>query len=702
MADLRQQLLAAFDLERREHIEALRTTLSRAREGDAIDIREVFRRAHTLKGAARAVNLPAVEAAAHSLEALFSAALKSGALASGDIEPALKLVREIEAAADNTQAPPPATTTEASVELEPAPTEFLRVDAAQMKRVSAAMHELSSDLFGVDAAAAGLDRLQLEAQSLVQDLERAVRDITNQAPAAAPALSALRQRSSALTRALNDAQRAQKEMRWTLSQAAGRAQDEIARVTLAPVSTVFAGLSEMIQDLARAANRDVEMKIDGLDVMADRHLLQTLRDPVIHLLRNALAHGIEPADERKRLGKPVTAEVGLEVTTVAGRMLLRVYDDGRGPDLGQIERAAVERGQLTRRRPHDPPPSEDFLLSLVFEPDFSTAAEVDRLAGRGMGLSVVAEAARSAGGSAIMRRRRPYGAEIIISTPLSTARQSMLLVQDGGGLYALPTYALERVLQLRASDLEKLDDRMVVRITADGNQIVAPIVPLHRVTGVSAAAAPSRVENGVLNIAVLRQGEVRLGLEIEAVVDVRALTAAQIVGPLPDLIAGAVQLERDEVAVVISPDVIFQRLARNELNFAAGTQTPVAAPIATRTILVVDDSVTTRTLEKTILEGQGYRVLLTVDGLDALELLRSAATPVDLIVADVEMPRMDGFQLLQAIKADRQFAAIPIIMMTSRADAEDVRRGLDLGADAYLVKQSFDQRELLETVRQLL
>jgi two-component system chemotaxis sensor kinase CheA len=164
-----------------------------------------------------------------------------------------------------------------------------------------------------------------------------------------------------------------------------------------------------------------------------------------------------------------------------------------------------------------------------------------------------------------------------------------------------------------------------------------------------------------------------------------------------------VQLEHEQVAVVINPEALLRRYARNELGLrSAAVRAPVQAKAARRTILIVDDSVTTRTLEKSILETHGFDVMLAVDGIDALNRLRSSTVTVDLIVADIEMPRMDGFGLLAALKGDSQLARIPIIMMTSRAAPDDVRRGMELGADAYLVKQTFDQRELLSTIGQLL
>lgn len=690
--DLRQRLLAAFEIERSEHVDAMRAALTRARAGETIDIREIFRRAHTLKGASRAVNLPAIESAAHELEALFAAANQDGALGADAIGKALTLINQIEA-------PAPAPSAPGAPPLASPATEVLRVDAGQLKRTLAAMHEHSGELLEADTLSDQLSGLRSELRALADELQKAQRAIAGGRRADAP-LAAAARRQAALARQADEAERAHQQTRWTLTQTAGRLHDEIARLAMAPAHTIFAGLEPMLHDLAREAGLEIEARIEGLEVEADRALLQALRDPIMHLLRNAIAHGLEPAAERLREGKPARGVVGLSLEARDGQLLLKVFDDGRGPDLARIERTATQRGMLSGRNAFGPSAPEDVLLGLVFAPAFSTAQAVDRLSGRGMGLSVVAEAARAAGGGVVMRRGKPWGTEVALWAPLSAARQPMVFIEDQG-LFAIPTRALERIIHAWPADLDRIDGRAVLMLGTEGNKTPVPILPFQRLTGAAAARDPDR-EDDRLTIAILHQDGLRLGLVVERVLDARAVTTAQLDGETPELVSGATQLERGEIAVILNPEVIFQRHARGEYQtHTEQAASPQQAP-KSKTILVVDDSITTRTLEKTILEGQGYRVIVSVDGLDALSTLRAATQPIDLIIADIEMPRMDGFQLLQALKADAQLSAIPIIMMTSRADPEDIRRGLDLGADAYLVKQRFDQRELLTTVGQLL
>lgn len=697
MASLRDQLLAAFAVEYRDHVEAIRAILARASAGEAADLRDAFRRAHSLKGAARAVDMPAVEAAAHAMESGFAGLMEEGHVTSAeagriasDLDAIQRMVEaHYQEGARPAEAPgdPPAATT----------TEFVRINAQQLQVLSVSMHELTAGLDMMDPGAERLANLAARAEGLARLLERA----STHGDAGGRDVDGLAQEARMVARGLATATRQQRDaVRHSLA-AAGRVRSDIELLALVPAGNVFAGLEEMVRNIAAELGRLVKVTVDGLDVQADRGLLQALRDPVIHLLRNAVAHGIEPPAERRAAGKPETGEIALTIRSRAGRLELAVTDDGRGPDLRRIEEAAVRQGLLGARNTGQAAPSADRLLALVFEPGFSTAETVDKVSGRGMGLSVVAEAARRAGGGAMMSRRLPWGAEILVSTPLSASRQPVLVAEVGEQVYGLPSRAIERVVHARSSALQVVDGRQVLMLDSEGNKVGVPVVSLRRMIGGTGGAGE---ESETVSIAVLRQGEQRLGVRVDALSDVRTLTVSQLAhDDVDELVQGAVQLDQRQVGVVINPEALMRRYFRDEASLGAPVEAVRAGSQARRrTVLVVDDSVTTRTLEKSILEANGYSVLLAVDGVDALDRLRASAVEIDLVVADVEMPRMDGFQLLAAMKNDRKLSSLPIIMMTSRASPDDVRRGMDLGADAYLVKQTFDQRELLDAIGQLL
>lgn len=775
--DIRQELLAAFDAEQREHVAAIRDALASVAGGGTADMKEVFRRAHSLKGAARAVDAAGVEAIANALESLFQEVLDEArrldaplsdavvfaldtieaeaAAATGDgsggkargpegalaalalagaggraaatsagtavsagqadrrpdgpatpVRAAAAPVRietpgagapdapPIETAASGTDGdgPQPAAGT-------PAGLEYLRVSSRAVDALDAAMGELVADLAGrerLDDALRSVERELAALSGLVATVAKG--------PGAGQRLGEVEARLQAQRRRLQGLVRDATRQSFTLERAAGRAAEAARRVALVPVETVLGRFGRMMRDLGRETGVDLVYETEGLDLSVERRILQALKDPVLHALRNAVGHGGEPPEVRRRAGRPPAFTVRLSVEARHGHLVVTIRDDGPGPNLPAIERVARQAGLIPPGLRSDRI-AEERLLRLVFEPGFSTAGRVDRLSGRGMGLSVVAEAVRGARGRVDLRRLDPHGTELVLEVPLNATVQPVVVLEAGGATFALPSRAVERLLRVPVAALGAEEGRPAIWAGPPGRERKVPVVALPALTGVG----PSRAiptEAGYVRIAVVARGRRRLGLAVEALDEARPMTVESVAGFVTDnpLVAGCVLVDGRLPAAVLDPDGLVDRW----LTAEAGDGGPVATverqatgPAERPTILVVDDSITTRTLEKSILEAQGYRVLLSVDGLDALDLLRSGQAVVDLVVADIEMPRMDGFTLLQAIRNDARLGALPVILMTSRAAPEDVRRGLDLGANAYVTKQKFDQRELLATIGEL-
>jgi len=748
VTDIRKQLLAAFEVEHREHLHAIRKALDDADRGAPLEMTDVFRRAHSLKGAARAVDLPAVEEVAHQLEALFSRVLDGGQTLDQDtiaaVRTSLDTIEDLVAEelhppgvapAERPSRPPAATSLEAAAASEP-PAEkgsatversepateagtYLRVAAGQIEELASSMHQLLAEIQADDAMTDTLHQIELDVRNLRRSwdtLQRQIVSGTSGLPgtlgaqarpprAISPRLRDFDQDLKSLFRKLSALSRSHKLASWATEQAARQVRENIERVSLVSAETVFGTFGPMVREIAREEGRNVHVRTLGLDIQADRQVLQALKDPVMHLLRNAVSHGAESGPERAARGKTERTEIVLELTSRGGRLTISVRDDGRGPDLARIEQVAIERGLLQPRAEDEPAPRMDQLLSLVFSPGFSTADAVDRLSGRGIGLSVVADAARRLHGSVLLRPRYPWGTEALLSVPLTAAHQPLLLVEAEGRMFGLPTHGVERLLRLNARSLESVEGRPTARIDVRGQDVIVPVVALAALTG--SPNAPIPIEVGHAKVVLIRYGTRYCALAVNALHDVRTMLVneVQAIG-LGETVSGTVLLEDEMPALVLSPERLVEHWIRHEGRLAAsGLGLAEGTPSAKEhgaTVLVVDDSITTRTLEKSILEAQGYQVLLSVDGMDALNVLRSGETMVDLVIADVEMPRMDGFGLLQAIKADPRLASTPVILMTSRADPADVRRGLDLGANAYITKQKFDQRELLATIGQLL
>ncbi|KAB1071469.1 hybrid sensor histidine kinase/response regulator [Methylobacterium planeticum] len=785
--DIRQQLLAAFEVEHREHIDAIRAALAGGAEGRPPDWNDIFRRAHSLKGAARAVDLPPVEAVAHRLETLFErivagatrldreatrathlaldrieayvADLKTtaapampgdalaaldGRLAAGPPaepetapaepgppsarpEPRLARPEPEPAQLEASSAQPEQTSSQSEPAVDPA-LALLRVPADAVEALTRATHELTSTLGGEGLVADGLSRLGRNAAELrrraeatrergaLATLARVLHEQGSEAGTAALAavradLRALEAALAVLGRETLDLARRQTGVASAVEGAAARIRTQAERLALVPAETVFGGFARSLRETAREQDREIEVSVRGLDLPVDRGMLQILKDPVLHALRNALSHGAEAPEARRRAGKPAALTIAFEVAVRGGRLLIAVSDDGRGPNLPAIEATARARGLLAPGDAADP----DTLLGLVFEPGFSTAASVDTLSGRGFGLSVVADAVRALRGSVRLEPRAPWGTALTMSLPLSASRRSVLLVEAGGATFGLPGSGVERLLRLDRAALGRAMGRAVARIEGPGGaELNLPVIPLADLVGLPARDAASETTH--LTALLLREAGERFVLAVDRLVDVRTLLVlpAPPIGADARLFSGTVILPGDVPALVLDPQGVVDRVGETRSaggppgGAAAGASEPRGDAGGTMpgtrrsTILVVDDSITTRTLEKSILEAAGYRVVVCVDGQDALDRLRAAIETVDLVVADVEMPRLDGFGLLKALRAEDAFARLPVILMTSRGDAEDVARGLDLGADAYLTKQKFDQRQLLDTIGQLL
>jgi two-component system chemotaxis sensor kinase CheA len=661
----------------------------------AADLEEALRRAHNLKGAARAVDLLALEALAHRLESLFSR-VSQGSLELD--EPARRLVHQgldaledylaalargqtpadpapareaLERFLGEPEASPPPSLPEEAPRL-PADTVRVRPEALEGLLASA------GQLAGESLRQAGLAR---EVRELEEEFDRLARQFSRQE---GQALRLLGRRVRRLTRG-------HQESAGCLQVLARRLNQQVAEILMVPARSVLEGFPHMVRELARNLGREVDFQMQGADILADRRVLQALKDPLMHLLRNALVHGLESPQERRRAGKSPRGRLVLALEARGGRLEVRVEDDGRGVDLEAVRQRARAQGLLARGQE----PGLQELLGLLFRPGFSTSEALSEVAGRGIGLSVVQECLARLQGEVEVRPGRQGGTCFRLSLPLTVAAQPLLLIGCQGRTYALPARAVERLYRVQTEALPSLEGRPALLHQDE----LLPLWSLAFLLGLEEEPALTPLE-GRLAALVLRGGGRRLALAVDGFLEALEGVVRDLGAARSALAAGGLLLGDGSVCLVLSPAALVE--ACRGLRQAPVLRPPKPSPAAPRTptILVVDDSLTTRTLERTILEAQGYQVLLAVDGVEALHLLRTEQ--VDLAVVDIQMPRMDGFELLAAMKADPRLSSVPVILLTSLDSPQDQERGLNLGAEAYLVKRKFDQRELLDTVRQIL
>jgi two-component system chemotaxis sensor kinase CheA len=485
-----------------------------------------------------------------------------------------------------------------------------------------------------------------------------------------------------------------------LAAVAGAIGEEVMAIRLLPAASVFAPLERLVRDLARQTGKEARLLVSGGDTEVDRRILDELRDPLMHMVRNMIDHGIELPQERHRAGKPVQGTVRLGAAQRGDRVHITVEDDGRGLDLERVRQTAIERNLVSTDRAEQL--DEAGLIDLIFHPGFSTRAKVTEISGRGVGMDVVREHVTRLGGEIRVRTTPGSGTCFTISVPLTLATTRVLLVEDGGQLFAIPSSNIERTGRVRLFDIHHLEGRRALQI--DGRPV--PTVELGEILQHKRSEAADPQPEDWRQFFVLPNGDRSVAVMADRLIDETELVVKGLGAPLTRVrhVSGAAVLGTGAVVVILNPSDLIKS-AHGRLDTAPRTSAhDVPAHHVERPkkrVLVVDDSVMTRTLERTILESAGYLVMVAGDGEQALEMLSAEDVAVDAIISDVEMPRMTGLELTAAVRQEERWRHLPIVLVTSLDSPEHIERGAAAGADAYIVKGRFDQGDLLQAIGRL-
>ncbi|MDP2310392.1 MAG: response regulator [Pseudomonadota bacterium] len=657
-------LRGLFIAELEEHVASMNRELLALERAPAADqaepLQALFRTIHTVKGAARAASVPSIEHASHKLEDLLTG-MRSGRLA------ASPHLFELWFA-----------TTDALADIG----ERL---ASGRSLEDAPLHALMPRL----ALAAGSE----EVAPAVADTEERAPATTSVPPlrVAAEKVDELLARSGELLVAirrldasgLHDAGQSGTSDARAIATAALALDEVIRRLRMIPFREGTAHLDRAARDVGASTSKDIALVIVGGDLEVDRAVLDALRDPLLHLVRNAVDHGLEAPWERVSAGKPARGTVTVTATLCGADVLVTVTDDGRGIDPDMI------RAQL-RRRGLPVPEDERDLVRSIFSPGFSTAAMITDVSGRGVGLDVVRKAAEELRGSIDVTAGQ--GTTFSVRVPLTLSTLRVLEVGVAGNTYVFPASAVRILLRVGAEDIRSV--RGVATIALDGRPV--PLVPLAGLLGLPSSSPLAR---GKVPVVVLSHGS-EVALVVDELVSEREVMVKGL-GPRlrgSKVVSGATLLPSGRVGLILDVPEVVARARRGSGTVGSIVAGQDAAP--KRRVLLCDDSITTRSLEKSILEGAGYTVIVGVDGADAWRLLQENPG-IDVVVSDVEMPRMNGFQLTETIRESPRFRHLPVILVTGLATPADRARGLAVGANAYLVKSDFDQQQLLDTIEQV-
>ena len=455
-------------------------------------------------------------------------------------------------------------------------------------------------------------------------------------------------------------------------------KDAAIGIRTLPLSSIMAPLPRAVRDLASATGKQAELVVTGGETELDRAILEGLPEILIHLFRNAIGHGIEAPDERMRLGKPGGGRLELRAEQRGGLVEIAVADDGRG-----VSEEALAEGRRTGS-----------LADVLASAGFSTAGEVNDISGRGVGLDAVKNKVVSFRGTLEVRSTPGRGTQVVLRLPLALALMEVMLVERGGNVYGLP------LAKRRGGGLA---GRQALAGGAAGHRGARPLDPPRGPVG-----ADGRGPHPARHPRPGRRPHAS-GRRVAAICDALLGNEEVVVKSLGPWLSslsgylGAAILGSGRIALLLDPAVLVAGHTRRRHSVAAPTffaPDALTAEATTPKILVVEDSLTIRELQRGILEAAGYRVQTARDGRDALQQLERDSE-IDLVLTDVEMPEMDGIELTHAIRARVTSSALPVVIVTSLGEEDDRKRGIDAGADAYIVKRNFDQHDLLETVERL-
>jgi len=471
---------------------------------------------------------------------------------------------------------------------------------------------------------------------------------------------------------------------------------DMKQILMLPFSSLLEIFPKLVRDLSRDRGKDVELVIHGAEIEIDRRILEEIKDPLIHLVRNGVDHGIETPAERERKGKSPRGTMTIIISQKDGsKVEVLITDDGAGIDVAKVRSAAQKLG---RGSPEDVGTlSEQEAAGLVFQSGVSTSAIITDLSGRGLGLAIVREKVEKLGGVVSVETHSGVGTTFRMTLPLTLATVRGILVRVGEHLFVFPITHVERAERVKNGEIKTVENRETIPL--DGQAV--SLVRLGDALGLAGTRARTDSSDSV-PVVVLGVAGKRVEFWVDEILDEREVLVKSLGPQLSRVrnIAGATVLGTGNVAPILN----VHDLMKSAVKAAAAPSRVAAATEDVQTkrksILVAEDSITARTLVKNILETAGYQVKTAVDGLDALTALRTEA--FDLVVSDVDMPRMSGFDLAAKIRSDKKLSELPVVLVTALESREDRERGIDVGANAYIVKSSFDQSNLLEVIRRLI
>jgi two-component system chemotaxis sensor kinase CheA len=765
----RKRLLATFQEEAAEHIRVLSSGLielekSSAAESHPQTLEAIFREAHSLKGAARAVNVAAVETICQSLENVFSSWQRKETAPSQALFDILhratdsleKILLSLDTADDSTQAgrrqfdtapliaslerarqgssrktrpeQEPAVPDKAiqssdagglPVETRSTPADTVRLPAARLGSLLVEAEELLSAKLAARQRVAEAEQLQAalvpwkkarsSQRSLLRSLSASPETTGHRAGhengkgyAQIQKLLAFQDQDDhffqSLENQLESLTKTEHRDHRSLERMVDQLLDDAKKLVMLPAASLLATFPKLARDLARDRGKLVVLEVLGADLEVDRRILEEMKEPLLHLVRNSVDHGVEAPADRLRANKPEQGVLRIVLHRMdSDKVEFVVSDDGRGIQVASVQTAALKLGIVSPEEAQ-PPEERDQqkALDLIFRSGVSTSPIITDISGRGLGLAIVREKVEKLGGAVSIENFPGLGTKFRMIVPLTRSALRGVVVRVDEQLFVFPSVQVERVMRFEEEDIKTVENRDTLVVEGRATALVrlsdALGLPVRKAAGGNATGRQA---------VVLASADQHIAIRVDEVLDEQEVLAKPLGKQLARVrnIAGATVLPSGRVVPILDVVDLFKSAA--EANTVAQPSSPPAqeAERTRKSILVAEDSITARSLLKNILETAGYNVQTAVDGAEAFAALKMA--DFDLLVSDVDMPRLNGFGLTQKIRSDPKLAGLPVILVTALGSREDRERGIDAGANAYIVKSSFDESDLLEVLGRL-
>ena len=478
-------------------------------------------------------------------------------------------------------------------------------------------------------------------------------------------------------------------------------QLRMKEIRMLPVSTIFSAMPRLVRDIAVSQQKDIDLIIEGEETELDKKVLESIKGPLIHLLRNSVDHGIEMPDDRESTGKDRMGTIKLSAFHKGGNVIIEIKDDGKGFDLERIKETALRKGLSTQKELEAM--SEREITNFVFMSGFSTAKIITDVSGRGVGLDVVKTDIEKLKGNIVIDTQKNIGTTFSLQLPLTIAIIQALLIRCNKEIFAIPILSIDESISVKKNEIYSIENREAIRVREKTISVVrmTEILDLPD-TGEARVIQQNKKNKDLIPVVIVSLMDKLVGFMVDEIIGEQEIFIKSLgdhIGKLPN-ISGATVLGNGKVIAILDVVDLVNSAKVSHPSFRRVKEKTEKKSHDKKRILIAEDSLTTRELERSILESEGYFVETAMDGIDALNKVSQEV--FDVIISDIEMPRMNGFELCKAIKQNSDTKDIPVIIVTSLDKEEDKRRGIEVGAQAYIVKSTFDQSNLIDAIERLI